>query len=61
VAIDAPGYGTATLHRSEPVVTVTGAPGELALWVFGRRTAAQVALAGDEISVERLKQADLGM
>jgi uncharacterized protein (TIGR03085 family) len=61
VAIDAPGYGTATLHRSEPVVTVTGAPGELALWVFGRRSAAQVALAGDEISVERLKQADLGM
>jgi uncharacterized protein (TIGR03085 family) len=61
VDIDAPGFGTATLHRSQPVVTVTGSPGELVLWVFGRRGAAQVALAGDEISVERLKQADLGL
>jgi uncharacterized protein (TIGR03085 family) len=61
VVVDAPGHGRATLHRSEPTVTVTGTPGELVLWTFGRAGAAEVAFAGDEISVERLKQAHLGL
>lgn len=61
VVIVAPGYGEVTLKRSTPAVTVTGSPGELVLWMFGRQKAAEVSYAGDEVSVERLKQIRLGL
>jgi hypothetical protein len=61
VSLSAPGYGSAAVRRKTPSVTVTGAPGELVLWMFGRRRAAEVTYAGDELSVERLKQAHLGL
>jgi uncharacterized protein (TIGR03085 family) len=61
VVIEAPGYGEATLKRSTPSVTVTGAPGELLLWAFGRQKAAEITYSGDDVSVERLKQARLGL
>jgi hypothetical protein len=39
---------------SEPLVQVEGAPGELLLFVFGRRQVAQVQLAGPPGAVEQL-------
>ena len=61
VVADAPGYGQTTLKRATPSVTVTGAPGELVLWMFGRQKVAEVTFAGDDVSVERLKQTHFGM
>jgi uncharacterized protein (TIGR03085 family) len=61
VSLVAPDYGEAGVRRKSPSVTVTGAPGELVLWMFGRQRAAEVSYAGDELSVERLKQTRLGL
>jgi uncharacterized protein (TIGR03085 family) len=58
--IEAPGYGRATLKRGTPVVTVRGAPPELALLAFGRGPEVRVAYDGDDVSVERLRNARLG-
>jgi hypothetical protein len=58
---EAPGVGRATLKGGEPVVTVHGAPGELVLLAFGRAAVARVEYDGDEISVERLRHARLGL
>ncbi|MEU5421768.1 TIGR03085 family metal-binding protein [Streptomyces sp. NPDC001407] len=52
---------TAVAHRGTPVVTVTGEPGELTLFAFGRQAAARVELDGDENAVAKLKQAALGL
>jgi uncharacterized protein (TIGR03085 family) len=45
---------TAVLHRGTPVVTVTGEPGELMMFAFGRTGAARVETAGDEAAVGKL-------
>jgi uncharacterized protein (TIGR03085 family) len=47
--------------RGTPAVTVTGTPGELTVWVSGRRQAAQVHLDGDGDSVARLSSARWGL
>lgn len=52
---------TAVAHKGTPVVTVTGEPGELLLFVFGRQDAATVGLEGDKEAVDRLHTAELGM
>ncbi|GAA2234935.1 TIGR03085 family metal-binding protein [Streptomyces amakusaensis] len=52
---------TAVAHRGTPVVTVTGEPGELTVFAFGRQDAAQVDLAGEAEAVERVVKAPLGM
>ncbi|GGZ54572.1 TIGR03085 family protein [Streptomyces inusitatus] len=52
---------TAVSHRGTPVVTVTGEPGELTVFAFGRQDAAQVDLAGEAEAVERVVKAPLGM
>ncbi|MFD3441465.1 TIGR03085 family metal-binding protein [Streptomyces sp. NPDC058685] len=49
---------TAVGHRGTPVVTVTGEPGELTVFAFGRQEAAQVELEGDKDAVARLR--DMG-
>jgi uncharacterized protein (TIGR03085 family) len=46
-----------TARAATPVVTVTGAPGELALWVFGRTGAARVRFDGSEAAVAALQAA----
>lgn len=61
VTLAAPGYGEATIRRRAPIVTVTGSPGELVLWMFGRQRAAEVTYSGDELSIERLRQSHLGL
>jgi uncharacterized protein (TIGR03085 family) len=56
LTLSAPGFGEARARRGHPAVTVQGSPAELVLFGFGRR-AARVQFEGDELSVERLRQA----
>ncbi|MFP8907648.1 TIGR03085 family metal-binding protein [Streptomyces atacamensis] len=51
----------AVARKGTPVVTVTGEPGELLLFVSGRQDAARVELEGDEKSVARVREAKLGL
>ncbi|MGI5527620.1 TIGR03085 family metal-binding protein [Streptomyces syringium] len=52
---------TAVAHRGTPVVTVTGEPGELTLFAFGRQDAARVELEGDKDAQAKLLEAKLGI
>ncbi len=52
---------TAVAHRGTPVVTVTGEPGELLLFAFGRQTVADVQLDGDKDAVAKVLEAGLGL
>ncbi|MFD9224515.1 TIGR03085 family metal-binding protein [Streptomyces sp. NPDC060064] len=52
---------TAVGHRGTPVVTVTGEPSELTIFMFGRQEAAQVDLEGDKDAITRLHEAKLGL
>ncbi|MCS0636469.1 TIGR03085 family metal-binding protein [Streptomyces sp. LP05-1] len=57
-----PNAQTAVARRGTPVVTVTGEPGELTLYAFGRQSAAQVTEDGDPDAVTRLHETkQLGM
>ncbi|HET6966037.1 MAG TPA: TIGR03085 family metal-binding protein [Acidimicrobiales bacterium] len=60
VTLKAPGFGEVVGKPGEPHVTVTGAPAELLLFVFGRQGAARVELDGDPAAVAQLRQAKLG-
>ncbi|MET9529018.1 MULTISPECIES: TIGR03085 family metal-binding protein [unclassified Streptomyces] len=52
---------TAVAHRGTPVVTVTGEPGELTMFAFGRQDAAKVEVDGDPEASARAIEARLGM
>ncbi|MDQ1011381.1 uncharacterized protein (TIGR03085 family) [Streptomyces sp. V4I23] len=52
---------TAVAHRGTPVVTVTGEPGELLLFAFGRQDATRVDLEGDMDAIARVREAQLGV
>jgi uncharacterized protein (TIGR03085 family) len=56
-----PGHGSVVAHRAEPDVTVTGEPGELVLFAFGRQDDAQVELSGDPEAVGQLRRSSLGL
>ncbi|MEU5806966.1 TIGR03085 family metal-binding protein [Streptomyces sp. NPDC047718] len=56
-----PNGQTAVAHKGTPVVTVTGEPGELTLFCFGRQSAAAVELDGEKEAVARLTTAQLGL
>ncbi|HZF89519.1 TIGR03085 family metal-binding protein [Streptomyces sp.] len=45
---------TAVARRGTPVVTVTGEPSELLLFLYGRQNVAKVDLDGDADAIERL-------
>src|SRR3954470_24245114 len=45
---------TAVAHRGTPVVTVTGEPSELLLFLYGRQSAAKVELDGDKEAIAKL-------
>ncbi|MFD9883802.1 TIGR03085 family metal-binding protein [Streptomyces alboflavus] len=47
---------TAVAHRGTPVVTATGEPAELLMFVFGRQEAAEVELEGDKDAIARLHE-----
>jgi uncharacterized protein (TIGR03085 family) len=50
-----------TARARTPVVTVTGTPAELTMWVFGRTGAASVRLDGSEADVRALSAARWGV
>lgn len=54
-----PGGDTLRGHRGEPAVRLRGDPGELLLYVFGRRATARVEVEGSADAVGRLEAADL--
>ncbi|MBT2479029.1 TIGR03085 family metal-binding protein [Streptomyces sp. ISL-94] len=56
-----PNGQTAVAHKGTPVVTVSGEPGELTLFCFGRQEAADVSLEGEKAAVARLTAAKLGI
>ncbi|MFC8665374.1 MULTISPECIES: TIGR03085 family metal-binding protein [Streptomyces] len=48
---------TAVAHRGTPVVTATGEPSELLLFLYGRKNAAEVELEGDKDAIVKLHEA----
>lgn len=54
VVLRRPDGQTTVLHRGTPVVTVTGEPGELVLFAFGRTQSARVETEGDKDAVTKL-------
>ncbi|MFD7628475.1 TIGR03085 family metal-binding protein [Streptomyces sp. NPDC059851] len=56
-----PNGQTAVAHKGTPVVTVTGEPGELTLFCFGRQSEATVELDGPKEAVAQLTTARLGI
>ena len=61
VQVVAPGFGTLRIGDGEPRVTVTGEPGELALFVSGRQRVAEVEITGDPAAAAKLTTAKIGM
>ncbi|GII22118.1 TIGR03085 family metal-binding protein [Planosporangium mesophilum] len=61
VRVEAPGHGAVTIGNGEPTVTITGDPGELVLFFYGRQSAARVDLTGPEELVDRLRRARFGL
>jgi uncharacterized protein (TIGR03085 family) len=45
---------TAVAHRGTPVVTVTGEPSELLLFLYGRQNEARVEVDGDKEAIDKL-------
>jgi uncharacterized protein (TIGR03085 family) len=60
VTLDAPGFG-AVHNGSGPAVSLRGAPGEITLYLNGRRTAAEVAVEGEPAAIDALAKAKLGV
>ncbi|NEA59053.1 TIGR03085 family protein [Streptomyces sp. SID13666] len=52
---------TAVAHKGTPVVTVTGEPGELTIFAFGRQEAARVETEGDKAAVAKVYDTKLGL
>ena len=48
-------------RRGHPVARVRGLPGELLLFLFGRRDAADVEISGPPIAIEALRRTSFGM
>lgn len=51
-----PNGQTAVAHRGTPVVTVSGEPGELTMYLYGRQASAKVELDGEQDAIERLSE-----
>jgi uncharacterized protein (TIGR03085 family) len=61
VRIECPGYGTVTTGAGGPAVTLTGEPGELMMFLFGRQRAARVEATGPDDLVAKLVGARFGV
>jgi uncharacterized protein (TIGR03085 family) len=61
VLVRAPGFGEVTVGGDTPRATLTGDPGELALFVSGRQRAARVEVDGPPEATKRLRTAALGI
>ncbi|MFD8642902.1 TIGR03085 family metal-binding protein [Streptomyces zaomyceticus] len=51
-----PNGQTAVAHRGTPVVTVSGEPGELTMYLYGRQASAKVEIDGEPEAIERLSE-----
>ncbi|MFP5220308.1 MAG: TIGR03085 family metal-binding protein [Actinomycetes bacterium] len=60
IVVEAPGGRRATLRPAGDPVVVRGEPGELLLWLFGRREVADVELVGSADARARAATARLG-
>ena len=58
---ESPGFGYMPMKAGSPLVVLRGAPAELVLAVFGRASHAEIEFEGDDLSIERLKHASLGV
>jgi uncharacterized protein (TIGR03085 family) len=52
---------TVRARRGEPAARIAGPPGELLLYLFGRRDAAHVEVSGPEAAVEAVRRTRFGM
>ncbi|WP_433665993.1 TIGR03085 family metal-binding protein [Nocardia sp. CA-136227] len=52
---------TRTIHRAGPTVRLSGSPGELLLYLFGRRAAARIEVTGPEQAVAAVERTHFGM
>ncbi|MFT2014762.1 TIGR03085 family metal-binding protein [Streptomyces sp. 796.1] len=52
---------TAVAHKGTPVVTLTGEPGEVLLYLYGRQQVADVSADGDPAAVAKAAEAPLGL
>lgn len=61
IVLRRPDGQTVVARKGAPVVTVTGEPSELVLFISGRQEAARVETEGDKEAVDRLYRAKLGV
>jgi uncharacterized protein (TIGR03085 family) len=61
VLVRADGHGELTVGGDRPQATLSGDPGELALFLSGRQAATRVAVDGDPAVADRLRTARLGI
>jgi uncharacterized protein (TIGR03085 family) len=61
VHLDAPGFGSIHAGHGDETVTITGRPGEIVLFLLGRRGAAHVDIAGSDVAKAALDKAHLGL
>ncbi len=56
----APGFGSVRASSAVPLVTITGTPQELLLYLFGRKEVARVELDGPAAAVAAVQEAPFG-
>jgi hypothetical protein len=61
VALAAPGHGEVPARGPGPSARIEGGPQELALFLFGRRSAAQVEISGPDDALAAVDAAKLGI
>jgi hypothetical protein len=52
---------TVRARRGQPVARIAGPPGELLLYLFGRRDAAQIEVSGTDAAIDAVRPAGFGM
>jgi uncharacterized protein (TIGR03085 family) len=61
IRVEAPGHGAFTVGNGEPAATVSGDPGELVLFFYGRQRAARVDISGPDDLTDTLRGARFGV
>jgi hypothetical protein len=61
VVLETPAGDKIVAKRGDPSVTITGRPGEITLYLSGRRDAAEVTVSGDAAAIDALRGSSLGL
>jgi hypothetical protein len=61
VRVEAPGHGAFTVGDGPPALTLSGDPGELVLFFFGRQGAARIDVTGPDDLADKLRGARFGL